>query len=433
MIDGIECYNVAVNIDELLKNPLLEWQFKGSATTGEIKQHNSSVKGLFFRIKDEKAVKLAGSIHKYFNEGLFNSNDFYFLDICFIINKLQSDFDINLKETKINNVEFGVNVDVDFNELSKHLVKYYCGRGMKFNDLPGIEVELAKYILKIYEKLPNVTRFEIHVKKMQYLTGRKDPICLNVLSDLLNPEIYPKLKEILIGTIDDLLFIEPIVLSQIKGENSINYKYGEYWLNLNSNQREYHLKRFRDICESSGGNWMQKQLKKNVSSKWDDLFNNPAKVPILNAHYFDLNTSFYNDDYTAKVPIENKGTRLKYTLDKMYFRHPDKILCPITELDISMQKPDSKFLSIIGLKWIYENDKPTFERLKNERLTQRWRNEPLNVQIREIAHNIRNKFNNPRNNPRNNTKNSIKKVLQHPSLFNTIEFIRPEKRKIAGL
>lgn len=432
MIDGIECYNLAVNIQDLLKNPLLPWQFKGSATTGEIKIYNSSYKGLYFRVKDERSAKIAGSIHRYFNEGLHNANDFNFLDICFTIHKLQKDFNIDLTGTKINNVEFGINVEVDFNELSKRLVKYYCGRVMKVNDLPGVEVELSKYILKIYQKLSNVTRLEIHVKKMQYLTGRKDPICINTLSDLLNPEIYNKLKEILITVIDDLLIIDPSVLDEIKGENSIKYQYGEYWLNLNSNQREYHLKRFRDIGESTGGNRIQKQLKESVSKKWDQLFNNPAKVPILNTHYIELNTPFCNDDYTAKVPIENDDTRLKYPLDKMYLRHPDEIVCPITGLDISMQDSEVNYLNDCGVKWYYENDMNTFEKLK-ERLTQRWSNKPLNIQIREIAHGIRNKYNNPRNNPRNNTKNSIKKVLQHPALFNNMDLISPEKRRIAGL
>jgi hypothetical protein len=430
MIDGVECYNLAVNIEDLLKNPLLDWQFKGSATTGEIKLYNASYNGLFFRVNDQRSAKIAGSIHKYFNEGLHNSNDFNFLDIYFTVQKLQKDFSIDLTGSKINNVEFGVNVEVDYNVLYKHLIKYYCGHGMnKFDNMPGVEVELSKYILKIYEKMPNVTRFEIHVKKMQYLTGRKDPICINTLSDLLNPEIYPKLKEILLSTIDDLLFIEPSVLDQIKGENSINYKYGEYWLNLNSNQREYHLKRFRDIGESTGGNRIQKQLKELVSKKWDELFNNPAKVPILNTHYIDLNTPFYNDDYLSKVPIKNDVTCLKYPLDEMYFNR----VCVITGIDISNQKPGSKFLSPVSLRLLYKNDPETFKRLEKERLSKKWLDADLNTRIDLIYKSIRNEDSNQKHNPVNNTKNSIKKVLQYPSLFNTLEYIKPEKRAIAGL
>jgi hypothetical protein len=65
------------------------------------------------------------------------------------------------------------------------------------------------------------------------------------------------------------------------------------------------------------------------------------------------------------------------------------IKCSVTGLDISMQK-DSLNLSHTGLRYYYNNDLPTFNKIKNQYLSKVWYNSDINTQIKEIAHNIRN-------------------------------------------
>ena len=68
--------------------------------------------------------------------------------------------------------------------------------------------------------------------------------------------------------------------------------------------------------------------------------------------------------------------------------------CRLTGLDISSQRSDSFLLSHTGLRYLFLYDSETFQQLQNKFLSTKWINEPLEVQIREIAHGIRNTFNN---------------------------------------
>jgi hypothetical protein len=74
-----------------------------------------------------------------------------------------------------------------------------------------------------------------------------------------------------------------------------------------------------------------------------------------------------------------------------------------------MQREKSKLLSHSGLKYYHEKDKISFEMIKRKYLSQKWIESETDVQIKEIAHNIRNKYNNlklkqRRLNPQHQTK-----------------------------
>ena len=51
-------------------------------------------------------------------------------------------------------------------------------------------------------------------------------------------------------------------------------------------------------------------------------------------------------------------------------------------------------LSHSGLKFYFENDKKEFEKIKKRYLSKRWASAEFETQIKEIAHNIRNKNSN---------------------------------------
>jgi len=68
--------------------------------------------------------------------------------------------------------------------------------------------------------------------------------------------------------------------------------------------------------------------------------------------------------------------------------------CVVTKLNISMQKTDSILLSHTGLKYYYETDKKIFNEVKNKYLSTLWIDADYETQIKEIAHNIRNRRSN---------------------------------------
>lgn len=59
-----------------------------------------------------------------------------------------------------------------------------------------------------------------------------------------------------------------------------------------------------------------------------------------------------------------------------------------------MQKSNSFLLSHTGLKYYYRIDKKVFYEVKRKYLSNKWIDANHKEQIKEIAHNIRNKYNN---------------------------------------
>ncbi len=108
---------------------------------------------------------------------------------------------------------------------------------------------------------------------------------------------------------------------------------------------------------------------------------------------------------------------------------PSSKRCPVTGLDISMQPANSKFLSYTGVKWYYEHDFSTYQKVLAPKLHNQKPNKEIDLQFREIAHTVRNSD----SNPRNNTRRAIRKILDdRSSLFNNLELIDKKKLKDAG-
>lgn len=108
----------------------------------------------------------------------------------------------------------------------------------------------------------------------------------------------------------------------------------------------------------------------------------------------------------------------------------DPRICPVTGLDISMQPKNSKFISATGVQWYFTHKKLTFNELLTPYLTEHWKDQPIERQFEEIAHNIRNKD----SNKRHSTRRAINKMLDEKDfLFDPIQLIDKTKLKEAGL
>ncbi len=91
----------------------------------------------------------------------------------------------------------------------------------------------------------------------------------------------------------------------------------------------------------------------------------------------------------------NKTTPNNEVLDSEIER-----FCKVTNLDISMQKKGSKFLSFAGLEYYKENDPETYKMIEQKYLTAKMKTRPIKKQLYYIAHNIRNEKTNPNHNPK---------------------------------
>lgn len=104
--------------------------------------------------------------------------------------------------------------------------------------------------------------------------------------------------------------------------------------------------------------------------------------------------------------------------------------CPVTGLDVSMQSKNSKFISATGVEWYYIHNREIFREKLHPYLTDHWKDQPIEKQFEEIAHNIRNQD----SNKRHSTRRAIKKMLNEKDfLFDPVQFIDKNKLREAGM
>ena len=70
--------------------------------------HKKTYLGLTFNLLEDR-LEITGSLHKYFNNGVHNANDFSITDCIRTIMELKEVFSLDLSQCKIVNLEFGLN------------------------------------------------------------------------------------------------------------------------------------------------------------------------------------------------------------------------------------------------------------------------------------------------------------------------------------
>ncbi len=367
-------------------------------------------------------MKMQGSVHKFSNGGEKNNNRFTFDRFTQIAEELK---DYITPEDRINVIEIGLNVQTPFpprhflNNLISHKKT-----GFNFYTSPNqqrAEAPHTQYRVKIYDKGlqqggENLLRVEVRVCRMQWLKG-SFPNGLT-WGDLQKPETWEILGQYLIRAFAEVIYFDPTVKtanltpSEIKvieeGNNPI------FWKNLKGSHPERHRKRFQSLIRKHGSKYgvIEELIR-------DEL----ARVLPQKVADFYQNATVTNDQQVISTFHKVAET---YPLLDCKNPPPSEIIkiCPVTGIDISRQKSSSKFLSISGLNELRKNDPDRFEKLREERLSFRWQNETEEVQIREIAHSIRNEY----FNRIHNTRRAIEKIMNRPSLFDCMPYIRAEAR-----
>lgn len=368
-------------------NPLLDFYYYVNPETSEIRTtnrqgkiiipyRNAYFKSLEFRIYDTGTITLSGSLHKFYNSGAHNYNDFNLKAFLGVLNDLKELFDINLENCIIKCLEIGVNIIPPI--PTNHFLDYcFLHKTLPFeNKINSDEgkykqVKHQQYIIKIYNKAlhykkdfdikTEIMRFEIKYTKMQRLNKRG----IYNLQDLANYDLH-KFKDELLNEFNNILFFD----TTIKSNKPIISSYNNpiYWLRLLDNDKKnnlfnYHRKQLRKITSTNSEN-IQFQTSEIMSKKIDLLNSDTTQINTLNIL---LNCVVAQNEITSK-----------------------NILCQVTGLNISMQKNNSILLSHTGLKYYYKTDKKIFNELKRKYLTNQWIKSDFDTQIKEIAHNIRN-------------------------------------------
>jgi len=266
--------------ERLLKNPPFELFEHTSRITGEV-NYSGEFKGLKVQIFTSGRIQIVGSLHKYYNDGFHNWNDFPVSDLKDVLNSLQSDLAINPVKAFINNLEFGVNIVTPFcpNGLINDLL---CFKWAQFN-LMGVKGQgqgkecksFGQYIVKIYNKglqydqPQNILRIE---KKIVTMFALKFGL-LN-LSDLINPDLWEHCKNELINMVIDILINEPIDIDTLtKNEQRIynTVVNQSNWAHFSKDQRKRNKRAFNNIIFKYGKEQYRPVILKLITDKFSEL------------------------------------------------------------------------------------------------------------------------------------------------------------------
>ncbi len=421
LYDFIKIKGKEIKRANILNNTLLPFVTKNVSDDGEVfKSHKTDENGKpiyrkpyrkaeynslsfsYSNLENPQTFYLAGSLHKYFNRGIHNHNDFKKEDIDYVLRDLKDKFEIDLKACKVENLEIGVNIILPNGLNAREIINgclFHARKKFitKKDDQWGqyIQCEHSQYIVKIYDKglqyrklghdiTDEVLRYEIKFIKNEIINAKTG---INTLGDLLTCK-QSKLQEVMLENWERILFFDPT----LKMEDDRIYKYStqKFWEDLGnrkmqndptkkSNSSYYkHLKKYGKLVD---------KFSEKIHSKVSYLIQ--QKIEAL----FDRGTTFDHLPIMSNLtPPTQNNTRI----------------CPVTRLNIDMQKRDSFLLSNTGLKFYEKNDPKKFEYIKLTLLTGNHNEYEKNIYSR-ISKQIRNRFfNNPM------------KYTEQPTLFEII-------------
>ena len=306
----------------------------------------------------QNSIFLQGSLHKFYNGGEHNYNDFNLTAFRDVLRRLFELFNVTPENLNLTCIEYGVNIfpPIESNKIINHLFQH---KRKEFeskisNDKGNYrQAEHNEYIVKIYNKAKQfrlnyeVLRIEIKETNLRHHRTRG----IFTLNDFIESD-----KTTFITSLIDKW--NEVIYYDCTNENTDNWnKYNNvnYWRdiekNLSSKNYNKHRLRLKEINEKFG---------QNIQGKVSNL-------------------------------ILSKINELQRVTFSRFIENPK--FCRITGIDISMQKNSSFLLSHTGIYYLSKHKKTEFERIKRKYLLKHWRNKSIEFQVKEIAHNIRNKYN----------------------------------------
>lgn len=354
MVDYTKIYLINIDVQKLLKSKVLDFKSTISKTTGEINESVFIAKYHFCEItiqtikeegKPERThVFFIGSIHKMWNElnGIkapnydekklykgFNGNQFTLNDIVEVRTHLECLFDCKASQMIFQNIEFGVNIILDYNPilfikglLYRQNIMFefsHCGNTSK--------VIYCNYLLKIYSKsyqygmAENVIRIELKTLKMDGLKDKHIPIDINTFKDI-NENTLDQVSKLLIKRFNEIRHydysIDKKKLTERKLNAIGNYSNPRYWINdLEPNERYRHLTELDSITTKFSKKRFQKigiEIKKKCSMI-NRLFHNKTKEEI-NKKCSTINRVFQNSFCSTVNHLDKELNIIQNTIKK---------------------------------------------------------------------------------------------------------------------
>lgn len=277
-------------IQKFITSELVDFKNRISVSTGEIDGGylEGEKSGFRFKIKSHNYMEITGSIHKYHEAGI-NDTDFTMSMLYVAIKKFENEFEIPANTLKIVNMEFGVNIPtiVSPQEIMNDLICYK-------NNLPSkderksnngrlIVYRMTDYEVKVYDKgrqyalSNNLLRIEFKAKKSRVLAE----LGIETLDDLLNKSSLIQLMELFMHLYQGFAFDDYTInkdelsLSDSKVYEKLSNP--KEWLKVKGKKKSTHRtreKRFRDIVNKYGQQRHFLTISELVENKFEELLEN---------------------------------------------------------------------------------------------------------------------------------------------------------------
>jgi hypothetical protein len=414
MIDGVKIViRQPGYAGELFQNQTFSFISEVSEATGElVNAKKADYQGLKIRIYNSGTVIISGSLHKFHNSGQHNHDDFFLKDVYSIVNAWQALFQFDPCTAKIVNIEFGVNIKPPrpCREILKNLIlhKRQPFEKVSFYNSNFRESSHQQYYVKCYDKAKQyhqdkeILRFEIKFVKMAELND----LGIKHFSDLLNKDVYPKLGSILCHSWDEVLLIEPHKRQKLTDKQKskyAEYQNPNYWITLAENPKSYlfnkEVRKFKKLLPENN---LHSQIGQLIRSQWQKL--------------------------SEKTEVEKTElAKINHLCKELVLAIPPRT-CIVTGIAIDMQRSNSRFLSIAGLKYLRKTDPEKFREIEKRYSSRKYKGTLKH--LLEIAHHIRDAYTNPVHNNKRDIKNLYDR---NPALFDQKELIQPDRLLISNL
>lgn len=359
MIDGLKISTTKFNVGKLLYHPELDFVSLVNTDTGDIKYNKhgtlrkfASFQGLKFILIENASgnhtLEIVGSIHKYFNNGNHNYNDFSYQNIQFVLNDLEQRFGLKLNACYIHNIEFGVNIipPIETIKILKGLLSHRT-TPFKRISMDSADYYQAKhknyYFIKIYDKAKQfrekgfkikkeTLRIELKYVKMENiirLLKKRGLINRNVLTlqDLYNINVLHQMGVILLEKWKEILFYDPTIFIKYPNRNQklqlANYSNPLFWEKLNKRKRYREKQKLKDITDKHS---------KGIQSQIHTLIKNKLDAVIPKMGPFEVSDKAIKTSLLA-IP-ENKEVGLIESISKEVIGRQKKIKVPPEEIEV---------------------------------------------------------------------------------------------------
>lgn len=284
LIDFIKYELKNANPDSIEANPFLEFYETANKTTGELNPYiYSKYKGLTFKIYNitekthYKRITIEGSLHKYYNNGKHNYNDFGINELNEVLKEIKQQFNICPQNCILKQLEIGVNITPPLQTskiLNRCILHKTTPLKLIYTHDEGdyIQARHQRYITKIYDKRKHyinkgyniekeIMRFEIKYQKMRDLNTKG----IFTLKDLLEFGME-NFTPILLKEWDNVLFYDFNVQKQTKRQ--YNYSNQTYWIELieTYSNFKYHRNILNNIINTNP-NSIKEEIKNLIEKK----------------------------------------------------------------------------------------------------------------------------------------------------------------------